>query len=227
LEPNEEIAALSVMRATVLGNPLGDLPERLRPASDIARRLTQARYAVLVHEAESGDERRDPHRAEGLIALTQALNGPTRAALSSLRAGGNRSGLESVLTWQTGYPLAVDYSSGSPRYAPGSRGLLQLTTGRFAAALIVGSTTALPRETNEPLARMPTVVIGPRASEASLGSRVSIDTGVAGIHEAGIAYRMDEVPLPLRPPLTGPRSAAAALSALLAAVQARSVTRQA
>jgi formylmethanofuran dehydrogenase subunit B len=132
-----------------------------------------------------------------------------------------------VLTWQTGYPLAVDYSSGSPRYAPGSRGLLQLTTGRFAAALIVGSTTALPRETNEPLARMPTVVIGPRASETSLGSRVSIDTGVAGIHEAGIAYRMDEVPLPLRPPLTGPRSAAAALSALLAAVQARSVTRQA
>ena len=221
LGPDDEIAALSVMRATVLGNTLGELPERLRQVPDVARRLMQARYAVLVHEAEPSDERRNPHRTEGLIALTQALNGPTRAALSSLRAGGNRSGLESVLTWQTGYPLAVDYSAGFPRYALSSRGLLQVVQGGFGAALVAGSVAALATDTITTLARTPTVVIGPRASEASLGSKITIDTGVAGIHEAGTAYRMDEVPLPLRPPLSAPRSATGALSSLLAAVRAR------
>jgi formylmethanofuran dehydrogenase subunit B len=227
LDPDDEIAALSVMRATVLGNPLAELPERLRAVPGVAQRLAQARYAVLVHEAEPGDERRNPHRAEGLIALTQALNGPTRAALSSLRAGGNRSGIESVLTWQTGYPMAVDYSEGFPSYAPSSRGLLQVSEGGFGAALLAGSIAGLATADTQPLARVPTVVIGPRASEASLGSRFTIDTGVAGIHEAGTAYRMDEVPLPLRPPLSGPRSATASLSALLAAVRAQRAVRQA
>jgi formylmethanofuran dehydrogenase subunit B len=50
---------------------------------------------------------------------------------------------------------------------------------------------------------------------------VAIDTGVAGIHEGGIAYRMDEVPLPLRPPLTTRRSAADTLRALTASLQSR------
>ncbi len=227
LEPQDEIAALSVLRATVLGNTLGDLPERLRAVPEIARRLAEARYAVLVHEAEPSDEERHPYRAEGLIALTQALNGSARAALSSLRAGGNRSGVESVLTWQTGYPMAVDYSEGFPRYAPSSRGLVQLTQGGFGAALVAGSAAGLAPAAIEALSRVPSVVIGPRASEAPLGSRFTIDTGVAGIHEAGTAYRMDEVPLPLRPPLSGPRSATATLSALLPALRARRVGRQA
>jgi formylmethanofuran dehydrogenase subunit B len=219
LDPAEEIAALSVIRAIVLGNTLGELPERLQGVPEIARRLAEARYAVLVHEAEPSDEQRDPHRTEGLIALTQALNSSTRAALSSLRAGGNRSGVETLLTWQTGYPMAVDFSDGFPTYIPSSRGLLRLSQRNLGAALVAGSIAGLPNA--EGFSEVPTVVIGPRASEWSFGARFAIDTGVAGIHEAGTAYRMDEVPLPLRPPLSGPRSATASLDALLAALRAR------
>lgn len=226
VNPEDEIAALSVMRATVLGNTLDDLPEALQGVPKIARRLTEARYVVLIHDAEPGDERRDPHRTEGLIALTQALNGSVRAALSSMRAGGNRSGVESVLTWQTGYPMAVDYFDGFPTYAPSSRGLLRLAQGGIGAALVAGSVAGLTTAAIESLSRVPSVIIGPKASESPLGSGFAIDTGVAGIHEAGTAYRMDEVPLPLRPPLSGPRSATSTLSALLAALQARRVARQ-
>jgi formylmethanofuran dehydrogenase subunit B len=49
---------------------------------------------------------------------------------------------------------------------------------------------------------------------------VAIDTGVAGIHEGGTAYRMDEVPLMLRPPLDGPRTASQVLLALHEAIRA-------
>jgi formylmethanofuran dehydrogenase subunit B len=157
---------------------------------------------------------------EGLIALTQALNGPTRAALSSLRAGGNRPGAESVLTWQTGYPFAVDYSRGHPRYLPGERGLARLADGRYTAALIVGS-PVLDDTASSALARISTIVIGPRASQARFTTRVAIDTGVAGIHEEGTGYRMDEVPLSLRAPLASQRSATETLVGLTEGVRAR------
>ena len=227
LTVEDEIAALSVMRAVALGHTLGALPSPLQAAADAAAQLVAARYAVIVHEAEPGEERaRDPYRAEGLIALAQALNGVTRAALSSLRAGGNRSGAEAVLTWQTGYPLAVSYGPGFPRFAPAQRGL-EVGASAPGAVLVVGAAKALGQPLEAAAGRAPTVVVGPRASEATFAARVAIDTGVAGIHERGIAYRMDEVPLPLRPPLDGPRASVEVLGALLRAVRGRPGTGRA
>ena len=226
LAPGQEIAALSVMRAVVLEHQLGELLPPLAAAADAAARLMKARYAVIVHEAEPGVEpARDPYRAEALLALAEALNGPTRAALSSLRAGGNRSGAEAALTSQTGYPMAVTYRAGYPRYTPARRGLPAALAGEAAAMLVVGSVASLGAAVAEAAGRIPAVVIGPRASEAAFPTSVAIDTGVAGIHEGGTAYRMDDVPLPLRPPLDGVRSAADTLAALLAAVHARTTER--
>ena len=219
LDPSEEIAALSLMRASVQGYTREQTSPELTQATAIADRLAKARYAVLVHDAEPGDEPRNSLRVEALIALAQALNGPTRAALITLRAGGNRVGAETVLTWQTGYPFSVDYSRGHPHYDPAERGVGRLGADRFRAALVVGS-PAFDGSLSGTLARMSTVAIGPRASQASFATRVAIDTGVAGIHEAGTAYRMDEVPLRLRPPLDGRRSATEALRALIDAVRA-------
>ena len=220
LQPEEEISALSLMRASVLGHPVQAPSPAIAQAVEIAGRLTRARYAVLVHDAEPTDQGRDPLRVEALIALVQALNTPTRAALSSLRAGGNRVGAEAVLTAQSGYPFAVDYSRGFPRYLPRLRGLSRLATGGYRVLLVVGSPSpdsALIRPSND----LTTLVIGPRASESDWQPRIAIDTGVAGIHEAGIGYRMDEVPLQLRPPLSGARSAADVVNRVAEAVAAQ------
>ena len=218
LEPAEEIAALSLMRAAVAGQVIDAPGAAVRAALDLVPRLIRARYAVLIHDAEPGDQPRDPLRVEGLIALTQAINGPTRAALVSLRAGGNRSGAESVLTWQTGFPFSVDHSRGYPRYTPEGRGLDRLERGAFRAALLLGTSELDPGAATA-LEGIDTVVIGPGASRTAFGTRVAIDTGVAGIHEGGTGYRMDDVPLQLRPPLPGQRSAVETLDALSAAIR--------
>ena len=217
LEPSDEIAALSLMRAAVSGNTPADLNGPLKEAVALVPRLSGARYAVLIHDAEPTEEPRSPLRVEALITLAQALNGPTRAALVSLRAGGNRVGAESVLTWQSGFPCAVDYSRGYPRYAPEQRGLDRLEH-RFSAALIVGS-PAFDARTTAALARVATVAVGPRASQSKFSPAVAIDTGVAGIHEGGTGYRMDEVPLSLRPPLSATRSTVDVLTALRGAIR--------
>jgi formylmethanofuran dehydrogenase subunit B len=217
LESSDEIAALSLMRAAVAGRISAELPAPLKEAVALVARLSGARYAVLVHDAEPTSEPRNPLRVEGLISLAQGLNGPTRAALLSLRAGGNRLGAESALTWQSGFPTAVDYSRGYPRYVPEQRGLDRLDK-RFSAALLLGS-SSFDDQAIAALTHVPTVAIGPRASQSRFSPRVAIDTGVAGIHEGGTGYRMDEVPLSLRPPLSATRSTVEVLEALRRAMR--------
>lgn len=216
LPADQEIAALSLIRATVLGNSLKAATKTAQAAGVIAEKLKSARYAILVHDAEPTAEKRNPLRAEALIALAQALNGPTRAALVSLRAGGNRVGAEAVLTWQTGYPLAVDFTLGYPRYRPERRGT-GMDSDRYQAVLLLGS-LPVNSPTLASLSGVRPAVIGPRASQASFPTSIAIDTGVAGIHDAGTAYRMDELPLPLRSCIAGPRAAADVLQQLSRAI---------
>jgi hypothetical protein len=122
--PADEVAVLTALRAIALGGGervAGQAGAAWDVARELAPVLTGARYLVIVHDAEpSAVAGARGGRAGPLIALAQALNGPTRCALSSLRAGGNRSGADAVLTAQTGYPAAVDFSRGFPRYVPGT-----------------------------------------------------------------------------------------------------------
>ncbi len=217
LTPDQELAALGELRAGLQGRHLGGVA--LPPGvAELGGRLTQAKYVAIVHDGEPTPERRSPERIEALIGLTQALNGPTRAALSTLRAGGNRNGAEAVTTWQTGFPFAVDFSRGAPRYQPHRRA----DGPSPSAVLVVGAPESLADPLRSRAQGVPVVVIGPRASAAPFGAKVAIDTGVAGIHEAGIGYRLDDIPLPLQAPLSGPRSAEALLRDLLARVASAS-----
>jgi formylmethanofuran dehydrogenase subunit B len=190
-----------------------------RVARELAPILVAARYAVIVADAErdhAAGAPRDPARASALVVLAQTLNGPTRGALSTLRAGGNRSGADAVLTWQTGYPIAMDFGRGYPRYRPhDGTASACLARGDVDALAIVGAPASLTADLRAAMSGVASVVIGPRASESVFAERgIAIDTGVAGIHEDGTAVRMDEVPLDLRSVLPGPRAAAPLVRAL-------------
>jgi formylmethanofuran dehydrogenase subunit B len=193
-------------------------------AGELAPALLAGRYVVLVADAEPDDSTQagDPGRAGALIALTQALNGPTRGALSTLRAGGNRSGADACATSQTGYPAAIDFARGYPRYRPHDGGAAaRLQRGEVEGVLVIGSAASVPADLLTMMRAVPHAVVGPRASESVLGKgEAVVDTGVAGIHEAGMAVRMDEVPLPLGAPIGGPPGAAATIRALIERVAA-------
>ena len=214
LRPEQELGALAELRARLAGRTLGEAGGPAAEVAELAGRLTGAKYVAIVHDGEASLERRSPDRTEALIALAQALNAPTRAALSTLRGGGNRSGAEAVMTWQTGYPFAVDFSRGFPRYQPDRRGADLFGHRSFTAALVAGSPASVPEAVRRGLSGIPAVVVGPRASEAPFPARVVIDTGTAGIHEAGLGYRMDDIPLPLQAVVPGPRSATETLEQL-------------
>jgi formylmethanofuran dehydrogenase subunit B len=82
------------------------------------------------------------------------------------------------------------------------------------AVLIVGSVASVPPALIADVARLPTVVIGPRATEQAPQAVVAIDTGVVGIHESGTALRLDDVALPLTGTITGPPATFEVVAAL-------------
>lgn len=220
IPPAAEVDVLGAMRAAVQGRTVA-AGAAMDAAVELVPQLIGGRYVVLVADGEPDGAAGDEDRAEALIALAQALNGPTRCALSTLRGGGNRSGADAVLTWQTGYPFAVDFGRGAPTYRPhGGTAAELLARGEVDAALVVGAPGTLPEGVARGLAGVVTIAIGPRASAAVFQPAIAVDTGVAGIHEGGTAFRMDDVPLPLRPALDGAHSAATTLRQLRARLEA-------
>jgi len=218
----EEPLFFASLRGFLAGRTLGGAPIIAR-VNELATRLNRAKYAVIVLDAESPPRALavPTMRADSLIALTQSLNATTRAALCTLRAGGNRNGADTVLTWQTGFPMAVGFSRGAPKYSPGHATLSRLEGGAFDAVLLVGAAAALPDAVAAALRGVRTIAIGPRASQSTIDAGIRIDTGIASIHESGIAFRTDEVPLPLRAVLPTPRDTASLLKALGAAIAAK------
>ena len=102
-----------------------------------------------------------------------------------------------------------------PRYRPHD----SLATG-LDAVLVVGDATALGADLLTAVGAQPTGVVGPGASTGPLAdASVVIDTARAGVHEAGTAMRLDEVPLPLRAIVDGPPLVADLLARLTALIQ--------
>jgi formylmethanofuran dehydrogenase subunit B len=228
IAPETEVATLTALRALVAAAPDAPVAVDDNAARSLAPWLLRGRYVAVVADGESHGVH-DPDRAAALIALAQALNGPTRAALVVLRGGGNRSGAEAAATWQTGYPAAVDFSRGFPRYRPyDGSALARLAGGTVDAVVVAGAAAALGASLRLALTHVDCAIIGPRASEqAPAGTRVAIDTGVAGIHEGGTAVRLDDVPVPLRRVVEGPPAAGEVIRMLgerIASLQVRGRT---
>jgi formylmethanofuran dehydrogenase subunit B len=223
-----EVEALLVLRALVRGRRLEPgaadrvgLP--LEVLRGLAARLRNSAYGVLIYEADPKPENRDPERAGALSALVRDANRRGRVRLFGVRMPGNPVGAENVLTWQTGFPGALSFGRGYPRYGPGEfTGEASLSRGDVDAALLVGQDRSLrlSPEARETLRRIPTVRLGMTSPPG--GERVFI--AVAPLEAtAGCVFRMDGVALRLKPrteDATLPGEAKV-LASIAAAIQAR------
>ena len=141
--PADEVATLEVLAALLSGaTPRTGEGPAWSVASALADLLLHGRYiAVLVDAEPATTARLPPGRAAAVWRLSHALNDRTRGAVIALRAGGNRTGAESVMTAHTGFPMAVDFAGGAPRYRPHER-----AEETADGVVVVGDATALGPE---------------------------------------------------------------------------------
>lgn len=199
---------LWALRAIVQGRRLGAdvelatglTAERLR---EWAETLLGCRYGVWVYDADRAVE---PAFAEAVLALVEALNEKVPFAALGLRGRGNPAGADSVLTSRTGYPFAVDFRRGYPRFAPGrSTARALLAAGEVDAALLVGCDPQelLPEPVRGAgaLTSLPTAIVDFRDSEVARMVRAAILTATYGVAAPATVVRMDGIALRARPAL--------------------------
>lgn len=139
-----------------------------------------------------------------LFTLVAELNQYTRFSVIPMRGHGNVTGADQVMTWQSGYPFAVSFARGYPRYGPGEFTAVDvLARGEADVALILASDPMahFPQAAAQALARIPTIVLDPMPSLTTEMAHVVFPTACYGVDATGIAYRMDGVPLRMRAPL--------------------------
>lgn len=142
-----------------------------------------------------------------LLTLAAELNAFTKFVAMPMRGHGNVTGADVIMRWQTGYPFGITFNRGYPRYNPGEFSTVDvLVRGDCDAAFIIGADpgATMPQPAIDHLKRIPTICLDPHITHTSKLARVHITTAAQGIAAPGTAYRMDELPLPLKPALKSP-----------------------
>jgi formylmethanofuran dehydrogenase subunit B len=171
------------------------------PLAVLADRIRSARCGVFFFGAGVTRERLAHRTVEALLQLVAELNDRGRFYARRMRRYGDVAGADSVLAWQTGYPFGVNLSRGYPRYNPGEFTAPELLArGEVDVCLLVGSDTAadLPPAALNRLRSIPVIAVDSANVDPPVPAAVRFTTAVYGVHRPGTAYRMDEVPVPLR-----------------------------
>ncbi len=205
VEQGRDFEVLTALRALVKGRPvrgesIGAIPRET--LIDLARRLKSCRYGVaFMGMGLTMTRGRDLNVAE-LFSLVSDLNDYTRFSVIPMRGHGNVAGADQVTTWQSGFPFAVSFARGYPQYGPGEFTAVDfIARGDADAAVIIASDPVahFPRRAADRLRAIPTIVLDPAESLTAAEATIWMPTGAAGIDTAGSSYRMDGVPLRLRP----------------------------
>lgn len=175
--------------------------------TELAETLTGCRYGAWIYDPDSSAAG-DAAIGQGIVDVVEALNRHVPFAAVPLGGRGNGAGAESVLTAETGYPFAVSFAAGYPRFGPDEFGAVgALERGEVDAVLIVGCDPReeLPPQAVTALGRIPTVAVGHRRTEPFGRSHVAILTAIYGIGAPATLYRMDGHALYARAPVSSPR----------------------
>lgn len=204
IQPGHDFEALSALRMLIRGIPVApeaELGVPLDQLADLARRMKECRCGVVFFGLGLAHESGGHRAVELLLRLVTDLNAFTRFHAKRMRVWGDVAGADSVLCWQTGFPFAVNLARGYPRYGPGeySAGDV-LRRGEADVCLLVGSEglRQLPAAALDYLRTIPLIALDYASDDSIIPPTVRFTTAVYGVDLPGTAYRMDEVPIPLR-----------------------------
>ena len=213
IRPRKDFEVLWALRALVKGVKIDarvieeETGVALEVLEDLAERMKACKFGVLFFGMGLTMTRGKHLNAEAALALARDLNQFTRFTAKPMRGHGNVTGADNVVAWTTGYPFAVSLGRGYPRFNPGEFTTVDTLTRREADAALIIATDPMsnfPHAAQEHLARIPLIVLDPKLSETAKHATVRFTTATYGINTAGTVYRMDDVPIPLRPAFESP-----------------------
>lgn len=212
IKPGKDFELLWALRALVKGKKLADNIEEitgipLDTMQDLVDKMKNCRYGVLFFGMGLTMTRGRHFNSGALLALATDLNEYTHFVAKPVRGHGNVTGADNVVSWQTGYPFGVNFNLGYPRFNPGEFTTVDtLSRGDADAAMIIASDPAsnFPKAAIEHLGKIPVISLDTKETCTSKLAHVAFSTATYGINTGGTAYRMDDVPITLRPAFDSP-----------------------
>ena len=212
IRPGKDFEIVTILRALVKGQRVdpvlvAETGLTMEQLADLVDRMKKAKFGVFFFGMGISMTRGKHMNSAALLTLAAELNAFTKFVAMPMRGHGNVTGADVVMRWTTGFPFGVSLCRGFPRFNPGEYSTIDLLIRRDCdAALVLGADpgATMPQPAIDHLARIPTIVLDPKVTHTSRISKVHFTTAVTGISAPGTVYRMDEIPLPLRPSLKSP-----------------------
>ena len=212
VKPGKDFELITILRALIKDQhishaQIAETGVTRAALDDLVHRMKSCRFGCMFFGMGLSMTRGKHMNSAALLTLAAEMNAFTKFVAMPMRGHGNVTGADVIMRWQTGYPFGITFNRGYPRYNPGEFSTVDvLVRGDTDAAFIIGADpgATMPRPAIDHLARIPTIVLDPHVTHTSNLARVHITTAPAGIAAPGTAYRMDELPLPLKPALKSP-----------------------
>ena len=208
IQKGSDFEVLWTLRALLKGievpDPIvgGVAVESLR---QLVERMKGSHYGAVFFGVSLTESLTGNTNVEALLRLVTDLNMFTRFVARRMRVPGDVTGADSVLCWQTGYPFSVNLSRGFPRFNPVeySAGPM-LERNETDCVILVGAERVdrFSEAAQSNLGKIPVILLDPPNANWNVRADVRFNTAIYGIHRRATAYRMDEVPVPLRQILT-------------------------
>lgn len=213
IKPRKDFEALWTLRALARGievDPKLTKQEtgiELSVWQDLMDRMKAAKFGVIFFGMGLTMTRGKHANSEALLALTRDMNAHTRFVCKPNRGHGNVTGADNVVSWRTGYPFGVNLARGYPRFNPGEYTASDvLARGEADAAMIIASDPManFSQPAREHLKSIPYIALDPKETPTTRHAAVAFNVATYGINVPGTVYRMDDVPIPLRPAFESP-----------------------
>jgi formylmethanofuran dehydrogenase subunit B len=194
---DQDYEVLGVLRARLKNRTLAVKKVGGRTLSEweaLLERMKSCRYGIVFYGTGLTMSRGGVESVAQLMRLVNDLNAHTRFSVMAMRGPlgfGNVGGSFKVLCWQTGYPFAINFARGYPRYNPGEFTASELLERQEVdAVLVVGANPVeyLPPRLAAMLERLPSVVLGPRLNRTARQATVYFPTATYGISAPGTMF---------------------------------------
>jgi len=212
VKPGKDFEMIWALRALIKGKKIDPSIEEVTGVSlealqDLSERMKNCNYGVVFFGMGLTMARGRHFNVGALFSLATDLNEHTHFVVRPARGHGNVTGIDQVITWSTGYPFGVNFNLGYPRFNPGEFTTVDtLCSGAADAAMFIASDPAsnFPKAAIEQMKRIPVISLDPKQTITSSLAHVAFTTSVYGINTTGTVYRMDDVPIPLKPAFDSP-----------------------
>lgn len=209
VEQGKDYELLDALRTATRGEEIPEVVagvprEKIKELADLAK---TKKFGILFFGMGVTQTTGKHHNIDAAISWTADMNKYTKFSLIPMRGHYNVTGSGMVMTWQSGFPFAMDFSRGYPRYNPGETAANDILLRRECdAALIIAADPGahFPVESMRWYAQIPSICIDPHYTPTAGISKIYIPSTMIGIEEEGSAYRMDNVPIRCRKVVDGP-----------------------